>query len=133
MPQLFSALRVLGRHTVMKSALMGQNRVPIWIHGHIPSTVKEFFLTDGRDAGDGIEGFWGLAKVRMTQFKCLPKNTFSGRVADLADETRLAGASGASSGATRSFFPYVGCSHDRRLTRNEQNYECLRHPQTDLC
>ena len=25
---------------------------------------------------NGIEGFWGLAKVRLTQFKGLPKHTF---------------------------------------------------------
>ena len=29
---------------------MRQNRIQIWIHGHIPSRVKEFFLTDGMQA-----------------------------------------------------------------------------------
>ena len=33
-------------------------------------------FTKGTVHINGIEGFWGLAKVRLTQFKGLPKHTF---------------------------------------------------------
>ena len=44
--------------------------------GHVRVDHARDEFTKGTVHINGIEGFWGLAKVRLTQFKGLPKHTF---------------------------------------------------------
>ena len=45
-------------------------------YGHVRVDHARDEFTKGTVHINGIEGFWGLAKVRLTQFKGLPKHTF---------------------------------------------------------
>ena len=45
-------------------------------YGHVRVDHARDEFTKGPVHINGIEGFWGLAKVRLTQFKGLPKHTF---------------------------------------------------------
>ena len=45
-------------------------------YGHVRVDHVRDEFTKGTVHINGIEGFWGLAKVRLTQFKGLPKHTF---------------------------------------------------------
>ena len=45
-------------------------------YGHFRVDHASDEFTKGTVHINGIEGFWGLAKVRLTQFKGLPKHTF---------------------------------------------------------
>ena len=45
-------------------------------YGHVRVDHARDEVTKGPVRINGIEGFWGLAKVRLTQFKGLPKHTF---------------------------------------------------------
>ena len=45
-------------------------------YGHVRVDHARDEFTKGTAHINGIEGFWGLAKVRLTQFKGLPKHTF---------------------------------------------------------
>ena len=45
-------------------------------YGHVRVDHARDEFTKGTVHLNGIEGFWGLAKVRLTQFKGLPKHTF---------------------------------------------------------
>ena len=45
-------------------------------YGHVRVDHAHDEVTKGPVHINGIEGFWGLAKVRLTQFKGLPKHTF---------------------------------------------------------
>ena len=45
-------------------------------YGHFRVDHARDEFTKGTVHINGIEGFWGLAKVRLTQFKGLPKHTF---------------------------------------------------------
>ena len=45
--------------------------------GHVRVDHARDEFTKGTVHINGIEGFWGLAKVRLTQFKGLPKHTFT--------------------------------------------------------
>ena len=45
-------------------------------YGHVRVDHARDEVTKGPVHINGIEGFWGLAKVRLTQFKGLPKHTF---------------------------------------------------------
>ena len=46
-------------------------------YGHVRVDHARDEFTKGTVHINGIEGFWGLAKVRLTQFKGLPKHTFT--------------------------------------------------------
>ena len=45
-------------------------------YGHVRVDHARDECTKGTVHLNGIEGFWGLAKGRLTQFKGLPKHTF---------------------------------------------------------
>ena len=45
-------------------------------YGHVRVDHVRDEFTKGTVHINGIEGFWGLAKVRLTKFKGLPKHTF---------------------------------------------------------
>ena len=45
-------------------------------YGHYRVDHSKDEFTRGRVHINGIEGFWGLAKVRLAKFKGLPKHTF---------------------------------------------------------
>ena len=45
-------------------------------YGHVRVDHARDEFTKGTVHINGIEGFWGLAKVRLTQFKGLPRHTF---------------------------------------------------------
>ena len=45
-------------------------------YGHVRVDHARDEFTKGTVHINGIEGFWGLAKVRLTKFKGLPRHTF---------------------------------------------------------
>lgn len=45
-------------------------------YGHFRVNHSKDEFARGKTHVNGIEGFWGLAKVRLTKFKGLPKHTF---------------------------------------------------------
>ncbi|MCK5517932.1 MAG: transposase [Alphaproteobacteria bacterium] len=45
-------------------------------YGHFCVDHGKNEFVRGKNHVNGIEGFWGLAKVRLTKFKGLPKHTF---------------------------------------------------------
>ena len=45
-------------------------------YGHVRVDHARDEFTKGPVHINGIEGFWGLAKVRLTKFKGLPRHTF---------------------------------------------------------
>ena len=45
-------------------------------YGHFPVGHARDEFTKDTILINGIEGFWGLANARLTQFKSLPKHTF---------------------------------------------------------
>ena len=45
-------------------------------YGHFPVDHSKDEFARGRVHINGIEGFWGMAKVRLAKFKGLPKHTF---------------------------------------------------------
>ena len=52
----------------------GLSRIKTFDRPHCARSRDEF--TRGPVHINGIEGFWGLAKVRLTKFKGLPRHTF---------------------------------------------------------
>ena len=45
-------------------------------YGHFRVDRSENEIANGTVHINGIEGFWGLARVRLTKFKGLPRHTF---------------------------------------------------------